>query len=205
MNPPSTTRGPTPETLELAAAVLMKAAAQDATMPRPNGVTIAAWAEHFGHIRIEDALDAVASHYHSSTERLMPADVLRIARHAERARAETEHAYGVLAGVSIAGVDPHHGRHNSPELEELHANVECVRCEQCRAGLAERCTTRNGQATRIPHLVRITEARRVGVDLGCGVCDAGPGVPCGPVDRDGMRVTHHAGHRRVTHPADPVA
>jgi len=195
---------PAPETLELAAAVLAKAAAQDPGMPRPNGVTIAAWAEHFSHIRIEDALDAVAAHYHSSTERLMPADVLRIARSTERARTETDHSRVLLAGVSIAGVDPHHGQNSSPELEELHRNVECVRCEQCRAGLAERCTARNGQATRIPHLVRIAAARRIGVDLGCGVCDAGPGAPCGSLDRDGMRVTHPAGHRRVTHSADPV-
>lgn len=43
-------------------------------------VTVAHWRETIGHLKYQDAMDAVVMHFRESTEYLMPAHVIRNAR-----------------------------------------------------------------------------------------------------------------------------
>lgn len=70
--------------LDEVARVLAKCSAYDLrTVGRAD---VAAWAEIIGQVGYVDALDAVTRHYRESSERAMPADILRHSRDAKRDR-----------------------------------------------------------------------------------------------------------------------
>jgi hypothetical protein len=52
-------------------------------------VTVAHWTEMIGHLRFEDALEAVVTHFRESTAYLMPAHVIANARRVSEQRAVT--------------------------------------------------------------------------------------------------------------------
>lgn len=88
------------DTSTIARSVLAKAKALDPRMPQPDRAVLLAWTDVFADqpIWLEDALKAVSDHYRCSTERLMPADVLRLIRETplqfaseDRIRAWVEH------------------------------------------------------------------------------------------------------------------
>jgi hypothetical protein len=60
-------------------------------------VTVAHWTEMIGHLRFEDALEAVVTHFRESTSYLMPAHVIANARRVSEQRAVT--AGGVFCEV----------------------------------------------------------------------------------------------------------
>jgi hypothetical protein len=79
-------------------------------------VTVAHWTEMIGHLRFEDALEAVVTHFRESTAYLMPAHVIASARR--------------IAELKAIG--------EATEYCRAHAwyPVPCVRCAEQLAGAA---------------------------------------------------------------------
>ena len=77
-----------------ASQVLAKCACYDPTFSRPDPAIAQAWAEAFDRYQLElpDLLAAVTRHYVESTDRAMPAHLVKHAREIRRDRAERENA-----------------------------------------------------------------------------------------------------------------
>lgn len=163
------------------------------------------WAEAAsrGRWTRDEAIEAVHAHYAERAEWCMPAHVtgrIRAARQdvAMRSPVAPSLSSDPASRGLPAGVDPDDGRTNSVELERLHRAAILFPCRGCSAPPAVRCTNPvSGVATKIPHALRLVDARQNGVDLGCGTCDAGPGERCGPQDRHGQCAAHLRGQSRV--------
>jgi hypothetical protein len=102
--------------------VLAKAAAYDRR--KVGEAEIFAWMEALGDINVDDALAAVARHYHEQTEWLMPAHVVRIVTETNRRRGEVERSEQLrreLEALDSVAAEP--ARDRSPQvramLEEL--------------------------------------------------------------------------------------
>lgn len=77
------------------ARVLAKASAFD--QRTVGAADVAAWHEILHRVELADALDAVRDHYTGSTDRLMPADVVRLARLSRDERRRRQRVSAVLA------------------------------------------------------------------------------------------------------------
>jgi hypothetical protein len=76
------------QTIADAAAVLGKASLLDPRMPKPDKAGTLAWAEILAErgagLTLDDLLPAITMHYSTSTERLMPATLIKLARERRR-------------------------------------------------------------------------------------------------------------------------
>lgn len=104
-----------------AARVLAKAAAFD--QRTVGDADIAAWAEALDDIDLGDALAAVTRHYSTSTDRLMPVHVIRIAADLVRARRRAERESREAAAAVAAIEASANTRDRSADVEALIAQV----------------------------------------------------------------------------------
>ncbi|MGY1945311.1 hypothetical protein [Nocardia asiatica] len=77
-----------------AAQVLAKCACYDPVFSKPDAALAVGWAEAFSRYQLDlpDLLAAVTAHYCESSERAMPASLIRLAREIRRVRGEREKA-----------------------------------------------------------------------------------------------------------------
>ncbi|MGW4325421.1 hypothetical protein ACWEKR_05965 [Nocardia sp. NPDC004573] len=75
-----------------AAKVLAKCACYDPMFSKPDAALAVGWAEAFSRydLPLSDLLEAVTAHYCESSERAMPASLIRLAREIRRVRGERE-------------------------------------------------------------------------------------------------------------------
>jgi hypothetical protein len=77
---------------QTASRVLAKIAAYEPTFPKPDPIILAAWAEALDGCPQDAALAAVTEHYRTTSQRIMPADILRIVKsHPRVVTAATAH------------------------------------------------------------------------------------------------------------------
>jgi hypothetical protein len=128
---------------------------------------VASWSEAARRARwtYAEAVEAVHQHFAFDTKNswLMPGTVTAAVRAARQARAEREPApvVGVIDGGWPTGDDPHWGRRNSAELEQVHEEASAFPCSYCGAQPVARCINQvTGNATKIPHVTRLVAARK---------------------------------------------
>ncbi len=105
------------------------------------------WADALGGVAVGDALEAVKAHYRARRDRVMPADVLVLARSARQDRAmrqlppavvpATFDAVGVPVGVGLA----REALHDPVDAVQVRRRVRSVRCPMCRAKAGDPCTS----------------------------------------------------------------
>lgn len=147
------------EPAKIAAAVLAKASSVDPRMPTASPATVLAWAELLAGIHLDEALAAVADHYHASRDPIMPADVVSLVRAARQDRANR---------AAIAELPPPRPMLPSPvprsvlALSPAHRSATSVPCPWCHANVGEPCTrpAHGGRRPRKePHPSRVEAAR----------------------------------------------
>jgi hypothetical protein len=128
---------------QTASRVLAKIAAYEPTFPKPDPIILAAWAEALEGCPQEAALAAVTEHYRTTSQRIMPADILRIVKSHPR-----------VVTASTANMVP------NADPDDVPAYLEALR----RGDLVDNSPRVGAPARPIAQLIASTLAKRKPVE-----------------------------------------